>query len=118
MRGSTASTFGSAPSARSFVASRAIGFVYTVRSASFPDLTSARIERSISAGIAKMPMLATASASVAAAKKVRARRRLRSVTDFRSSAEVIQPTYEATTTPSRIVTTRCARRASSRSCVT
>ena len=77
--------------------SSASGLVKTVRSGSLPASTSACIERSISVGSAKMPMLATASASVATAKNVRDRRRLRSVIDLRESAETMPAASGATT---------------------
>ena len=65
-----------------------------------------------------MPTLATAIASVTTVKNARAVRRVRSVIDLRAAAVSVTWPGPPTTTPSRIVTTRCARRASSRSCVT
>src|SRR5579871_62617 len=60
-----------------------------VRSGSRSAVTSALIARFIKLGIANRPMPATASARVAAAKKVRDLRRLRSVIDLRSSEVTI-----------------------------
>ena len=67
---------------------RTSGLVASRTSASFPALTSARMERSISVGIANSPMLATASASVATAKNERDLRRVSSASDVRCSAEI------------------------------
>ena len=80
----------------------------TVRSARRVDAISRSIACCNSEGTAKMPMLATAIASVRTVKNARALRRVRSVTDLRrhrSGGHDASPQSEATT-PSRIVTTR------------
>jgi hypothetical protein len=68
--------------------------VVTVRSARRVEAISRSIACCSSDGTAKMPMLATAIASVRTVKKARALRRVRSVNDLRAIAvEVMTPPF-------------------------
>src|SRR5512133_2192178 len=89
MRPSAATTFGSRLNESSCAGVSASGFRFRVRSGSLFACTSFCIAVSISDGIAKMPTLATAIASVSTVKTARALRRVRSVTDFLRSADAM-----------------------------
>src|ERR687892_1205824 len=88
LRGSTAATFGSRLSSATCSALSGSGFMETVTSGLRPAATSRSIACCMTGGTAKMPMLATASASVSTVKNVRALRRVRSVMDLRTVADM------------------------------
>src|SRR5690349_6184964 len=86
--GPTASTFGRRPSVASCAGVSASGLKVTVTSARRLRVISRSIALAIRAGTAKMPTLATASASVRTASAERALRRVRSVMDLRRIADM------------------------------
>ena len=90
-RGSTAATFGSASSASRSPAVNSTGLMLRTTSGSRLAATSSSIASAIRAGIAKIPTLATARASVSTVKIVRALRRVSSPIDFRVAAVTTDP---------------------------
>jgi hypothetical protein len=84
--GCSAATLGTRATACSCASLITSGFMVTVRSARRVDAISRSIACCSSEGTAKMPMLATAIASVRTVKNARALRRVRSVSDLRAIA--------------------------------
>src|SRR5687767_2656867 len=84
--GWTAATLGTRATACSCASLITSGFMVTVRSARRVEAISRSIACCSSEGTAKMPMLATAIASVRRVKQARALRRVRSVIDLRAIA--------------------------------